>query len=402
MKIVHIEDYFHPNAGYQLNILSKFMSKQGHDVTIITAEMEKMPNFLTQFFGKENIEEYDQKFTKQTGVKIIRLPIKAFISGRAIFGKSIFERVESLSPDILYIHGNDTYIGMLYLLKLKTLKYPIIMDNHMVEMSSVNPFRKIYRVFYKSVIAPIVKKHEIKVIRTVNDDYVEKCLGIPLTQCPFVSFGSDTLLFYPNNSVREDFRKEYSISEEDFVVVYTGKLDETKGGKFLAEAFKKKFINKKNKNIVLIIVGNSNGTEQYINEMEEIFQSSENKILRFPTQKYNELPKFYQSADLSVFPKECSLSFYDAQACALPVLSEDNAINIERLKFNNGYNFKANDVNDFREKILMCIEMDKGEYEKLRENAYNYVKQNYNYEDISNQITDILIEEYNRFNLQKY
>ena len=50
MRIVQIEDFFHPNAGYQVNILSKYFSKAGHDVTIVTAELEKLPEYLTGFF----------------------------------------------------------------------------------------------------------------------------------------------------------------------------------------------------------------------------------------------------------------------------------------------------------------------------------------------------------------
>ena len=52
MKIINIEDFFHPNAGYQINIISKYLAKFGHEVIIITADMAKIPNQLTSFFGK--------------------------------------------------------------------------------------------------------------------------------------------------------------------------------------------------------------------------------------------------------------------------------------------------------------------------------------------------------------
>lgn len=44
----------------------------------------------------------------KTGVTIVRLPLKKFISGRAVFTSELFEKVKNLKPDILYIHGNDT------------------------------------------------------------------------------------------------------------------------------------------------------------------------------------------------------------------------------------------------------------------------------------------------------
>ena len=63
MKIVHIEDFVHPDAGYQLNSLAPLQHLQGHDVTIVTAELDKVPDFLTNFFGRENIEQRDRQFT---------------------------------------------------------------------------------------------------------------------------------------------------------------------------------------------------------------------------------------------------------------------------------------------------------------------------------------------------
>src|SRR5690606_7783559 len=130
------------------------------------------------------------------GVKVIRLPIIKFISGRAVFKKKIFKTVENLTPDILYIHGNDTLIAIRYLLKIKRLSFPIVMDSHMLEMASVNKFNKYFRSFYRKMITPIIVKENIPVIRTQNDIYVQKHLGIPLELCPWISVGTDTLLFH--------------------------------------------------------------------------------------------------------------------------------------------------------------------------------------------------------------
>ena len=69
MKVVNVEDFFHPDAGYQINILSKYLVALGHEVTIITSEMEKVPTTLTSFFGRET----QRSTVNQYGVKILRL-----------------------------------------------------------------------------------------------------------------------------------------------------------------------------------------------------------------------------------------------------------------------------------------------------------------------------------------
>jgi len=393
MKIIHLEDFFHPDAGYQINILPKFMAEAGHDVSIVTSEMHKIPNTLTSFFGKENIEERDAIFRANTGVDVIRLPIKRYISGRAFFSNELEKVMEQIAPEILFVHGNDTLTGVKYAFKLGRLPFPIVFDSHMLQMASKNPFNKLFKLFYRNFITPRIIRHQIPVIRTQDDDYVQKYLGIPLRLCPWISVGSDTLLFHPDKEARESFREKHNLGPQDFVIIYAGKLDESKGGLVLAETLKEKI--RSSKNIVFIVVGNTIG--EYGKKVEESFLESENRILRFPTQKYVDLAKFYQAADLCVFPKECSLSFYDAQACGLPVIAEDNNINIDRLSHNNGFVYKTDDISDFKSKIIQIADMTQDEYDAISSNAYNFVKENYDYEYIAEAYTEILNDEYKRF-----
>ena len=391
MKILHVEDVFYPNAGYQINILPKYMSKVNNEIVIITSQTKKNKRPAATFFGKDDIEEKDKKYEDETGVKIVRLQIHGFLGSRVLFKKNVlFKKIKEHKPDILYVHGNDTLTAMQILKARKKFGCPLVMDSHMLEMASKNKLNKLFRWYYKKFYTPIVKKENIPVIRTQTDNYVEKCLGIPLKQAPWVSYGSDTILFHPDQQIRDKFRKEYNISENAFVVVYAGKLDDAKGGKFFAECIQKKI--ETDKELIFVIVGNTSG--EYEKGVEDIFAGSENRIIRFPTQKYTDLAKFFQSADLAVFPKQCSLSFYDVQACGLPVLSEDNNINVDRCSHKNGWNFKAGDIEDFRLKLQTIVDMPKLEYSKYSHNAYEFIRKNYNYEDKAREYEKIIEDTY--------
>lgn len=393
MRIVNIEDFFHPNAGYQINIVPKYLAKFGHKVTIVTSEMDRVPEGLTAFFGRDNIEKYDRKYEHMTGVEIIRIPIKRFISGRAVFTKELQRKVKELRPDVLYVHGNDTLSGMHFISKLGKLKFALVSDSHMLEMASTNKFNKLFRKFYKIVITPKIIKYKMPVIRTQNDSYVEKCLGIPLKQAPWISYGSDTMLFHPDENVKINFRKRNNISMDAFVILYAGKLDQAKGGLLLADALKKRFDSMKE--VVFVIVGNTLG--EYGEKIEKIFKTSENKIFRFPTQRYTDLAEFYQSSDLVLFPRQCSLSYYDVQACGLPVVFENNNINRDRCNHNNGWLFRADDMNDFRDKINDAINIDKERFERMKKNSFQYIVENYNYEFKAREYEKILLTAYNDF-----
>ena len=170
-------------------------------------------------------------------------------------------------------------------------------------------------------------------------------------------------------------------------------MNEAKGGRLLAEAFLKKFDT--HKNVTLITVGNLSG--EYGEEVKAIFDKSENQIVQFPTQKYTDLAKFYQAADVCVFARQCSLSFYDAQGCALPVISENNNINVDRNSHNNGLCFEAENLESFRETIEKILNMSCEEYEAMSKNARDFISQNYNYETKAREYEKEIIDAYQKF-----
>ena len=389
MKIIQVEDIFHPETGYQINILSKYMVQFGHEVTIITARLDKIKSSGISFFGADHLDQKDQLYSEKYGVKIIRLSVNKIVSGRVVFGKELFYAIQKEKPDVVYIHGNDTLTGMRYLLQYKKLGYPLIMDSHMLEMASTNRFNKIFRKVYKSVFTPIIIKNKIQVIRTQDDPYVEKCLGIPLSQAPWISVGSDTMLFHPDNEAKMRFRHKYEISQDDFVVLYAGKLDESKGGMLLAQAIQKKM--QTNKEVTFLIIGKAVG--EYGRQVEETLKASKNRVLRFPTQKYEDLVGFYQAADMAVFPRQCSLSFYDVQACGLPVVFEDDVVNVGRAKNDNAVTFIEGDTADFRKKIEYIINLSKAEFSHMQMAAQQYVSENFDYKKIAMKYCTVIEEE---------
>lgn len=388
MRIVHIEDFFHPDAGYQVNILSRYQTAHGHDVVVVCAELEKMPNDLSTFFGKEEIGAKDEAFRVSTGVRIVRIPLRAYVSGRAIYSGEIFRAVQALRPDLLYVHGNDTYIGIRYALRLKRLPYPVVFDNHMLAMASRNPFNNIFRAWYRTFVTPKILAAGVPVIRVVEDEYVQKHLGIPVESSPVIGFGTDILLFVADSSRKQAFRQRYNIPEGDLVAVYAGKLDVQKGGQFLADAIREKLETAEGRSVTFVIVGNAVG--EYGREIEETFKSSKNRVLRFPTQKYRDLAEFYQAADIAVFPRQCSLSYFDVQAAELPVVAERNHINEERLSEGNGFTFAEGDIKDFRERIIECATMPPDALCDIGVSAAKKVAERYSYDKITAQYDRIL------------
>lgn len=396
MKIVHVEDFIHPDAGYQVNMLGRLQVQQGHHVEIVTGEIEKMPDFLTSFFGRDNIDKRDERYFQETGARIHRVPLHGFYSGRAIFHTfKLFRKVRELKPDVVFVHGEDTLMGILFILFSRWLPYPIVLDCHMLEMASKNPYREYFRAFYRKFITPIILKRDIPLIRVVDSDFVEKCLGIPLTHTHYLSLGTDTNYFLPGPENKANLRRNFGLNPEAFVVLYAGKLDEHKGGLFLSEALKEQYKIPSGRPIEFFIIGNAVG--EYGKAVEENFSKSENKIVRLPTQRYTDLVHIYQAADLAIYPKQCSMSFFEAQSCGLPVLFEENEINHKRIESENAFTFQPDSVASFREKINHLAMQSASEYEHCSSQARKYVLDHYNFVPIAEKYSEVLLEALNKW-----
>ena len=397
MKMVHIEDFVHPDTGYQLNILAKYFVKFGHEVTIITAEMNIFPDYLVSFFGRDNIEERDKRYMTSTGVKIIRIPAYCYYSGRAIFHSvPLMRAIKAEKPEVIFVHGEDTNTGMWAIRHRKAFDAPLIFDDHMDEMASKNRLRNLFRWYYRHFVTPTIIREGYTVIRTMNNDYVEKCLGIPLAQAPWISLGSDTMLFHPDEEARKAFREQYGISSDAFVILFAGKMDESKGGQLLADLVARKIDT--DREIVYLIIGQTVG--QYGEKVEATMAQSPYRVLRFPTQKYVDLAGFYQAADLALMPKQCSLSFYDFNAAGVPVLAEDNGINVQRSCFGNAWTFSADSLDSFQGELENIVNLPESELSKAKKAAVAFIRKEYDYEDKCREYEQLILREYNKAHKQ--
>lgn len=394
LHVAHVEDHFLPTSGYQVNFLAKWNVLHGHRVTIVTSRSLRpweSRGFVPEEFVRD-VRLYDEAFEHNTGVKVMRLPTAGCFSSREIFYPSVFSTLERLKPDVVLVHGNDTLTGIRFIMRAAKLGYPIVSDNHMAEVASVNRLRNHFRRFYRTVVTPKIIEQDITVIVLAEDiqDYCMKHFAIPQRLLPVVSWGVDTELFKPDEKVREAFRTRYGISAEDFVCVYTGKISSDKKVQLLARAFRERFDGQRR--AVLLVVGSGSGP--YYEETMRIFGESSNKVLTFPTQRVVDLPRFYQAADLAIWPGGCSLSFFDAQGSRLPVLAEDIEANRVRIGpgQQNGFLYRVDDSKDLRRHIAQCITMDPEKLHQMGHCGMGIVRSRFSYDSIATRIENIMQE----------
>lgn len=139
--------------------------------------------------------------------------------------------------------------------------------------------------------------------------------------------GIDTANFFRTISMDEKIkiRKNMGLNEDDFVIVFCGRLVKNKGVKELIEAV----LNTKNERIKLIIMGSSNFGDgdkgSYPFEVKQLVQENKDRIKFTGYISNDNVYKYHKISDIGVIPSiyqdPCPLSMFEMIASGLPTIA---------------------------------------------------------------------------------
>lgn len=361
MKIAHINIWYSSGFGYTENMLPKALAKQGHDVHLITSN--------TNIYWYESLykDVYEDRLGpaitaahsfEENGVKVHRLPyfnfcpIKSKIHQFEQFGiHGIYQLLERIKPDVIQSQGINLYTTFYAARYAKTNNIKLFTENH-IHKSVFNPKYKKLKSIY-NFINPFLKiiNKQTELCFPIAKDAEELCRDyykLSKNKIKLQSLGVDTDLFKPidRNDRGEDtkkFRLKFGFTDQDIVVIYTGRFTDQKNPLCLAKAidhlhdmghteYKGLFVGK--------------GSEEY---QLNILNCKGCSLTDFVN--VSELPHYYWLADIGVWPAQESMSQLDAMSCGLPLILSDSIEVIERIE-NNGYLYKDNDELDLAEQLL--------------------------------------------------
>lgn len=349
MKIVHVEDYFDPSAGYQINELLIASKEFDDDVYLITS------NDMSPFHKEVDINK-DRDFEQYTGVKIIRLNKSLKLSSRLIL-KNFKKKINEIKPDVIYMHGIGDFKD--FLLWSPKPNYKIIRDCHMSWVASKNKFRKLFYLVYKIFFASIINNtNKYEVIYALGNEEYEylKRIGISEKKIDFLRHGYNDLIMFYDEKERRRVRDQYSIEDNDIVISYIGKFNNFKKPDLIIDIINmldKEFID--SNKLKLLFIGPKD--KNYMIRFNEKLASIKGKIpiVIDESKQYNELRKYYSASDICIFPKETTLSSIHAQVCGCPVIMENHESNRERV-INNNNLFEIDDIEQAKEILRKIVE----------------------------------------------
>ncbi len=376
MKICHLclNGPYNEGWNYQENILPKYHVKQGHRVYQI----------VTPYMWKENelAVSHDKRYVNEDGVEVIRCKAKKGLIGGIRFNRypEVFGLLDEIHPDILFIHDVqclDITVVVKYLKKHG--KCTVYVDNHSDFSNSARNWLS-KNVLHKIVWRTMAKKIEPYVkkfygVLPARVDFLIDVYNLPKEKCELLVMGADDDLVKKNEKpeIRKKIRKQYNISEQDFLVMTGGKIDAFKTQTFLLmEA-----INEiKNQNVKLIVFGSvDENLKPKVNQLVD-----EEKVQYIGWVDANESYALFAAADLVVFPGRHSVFWEQVVGQGIPMVVKywrgTTHVDVcENVKFL---------YNDSKEEIKETISeiMQDDVYDKMKKNAINASKQ-FRYSDIA-------------------
>lgn len=341
-------------------MLKNALEKQGHEVYVVTANLE---SFKYEYDEKKRVLKipgiptgiYDSRLSSIYPVRAVN-KIKSWkldvIHSQTEFAIGTFARIFAKQYNIPLVHTYHTmyedyiyYITKGYFKKSskKLLEYFTRFYCETTATELIVPTNKTYRLF----------KEKYKFEKNIN----------------IIPTGIEVERFFKENIDKNDvaeLQKTLKIDKKDFVLLFVGRLAEEKNIKFLIRCQQK--INKKYKNIKLLIVGDGPGKEEYEEYSKEL-GLNQNIVFTGKT-AWGEIPYYYHASDVFVTASKTEtqgLTIIEAMASnVVPVCMRDEAFQSMVTEDLNGIIFETEEeyIN-----YIIRLYKNRDELEKLSKQA---------------------------------
>ena len=300
-------------------MLKKALEKLGHEVYVVTANLE---SFKYEYNEEEKI------------LKVPGIPTGIYDSRlTSIYPLRAVNKIKSWNLDI--IHSQTEFgIGTFARLFAKQYNIPLVHTYHTLYEDYIHYITRGYfnrsskkiveylTKFYCETTATELIVPTNKIYKLLIDKYkFEKNINI-------IPTGIEVERFYKENideKITNELKKNLNISKKDFIILFVGRLAEEKNVEFLLEC--QQLLQKKYKNIKLIIVGDGPDKEKYMDYAKQL--GLENNTIFTGKAKWEDMPYYYNIATAFATASKTEtqgLTVIEAMACSIvPVCMKDEA-----------------------------------------------------------------------------
>lgn len=317
MKICMITSGYPPKIGGVETVtenLAKEFANLRHDIHVITPSED----ITSQIITPDGINIHKIHINKFAEAET--MPIFWKIPRGIIFFIIIFKNLQTINPDIIHVQNIQNSIPAYIIKKIKRIPYCIALHNDL-ELMGISLPKPIKRYWGK---LPYIKNADE--IVSLTKEMASSVLNSLQKDSPVIPNGVDINRFYP--TVEGEKEKK--------IILTLSRIDKKKGLEYAIEGMPK--ILQKHPNTILWIIGDGDFKPEleritktlYLKKSVEFIGSVPNK----------DVAHYLQNADIFLLPsltEGFSLTFIEASACGLPIISTPVGIVPSIIeKWNNG------------------------------------------------------------------
>jgi glycosyltransferase involved in cell wall biosynthesis len=295
--------------------ISRELIKRGHNVTIVTTDMYK-PN--KRYKIKKNPEFIN-------GLEIYRfrnisnkLAWKYYLYSD--IGITMFLRKHICKYDVVHLQDFRSFQTIATTYYCKKFNVPYVLQPHGGPLDKNTLNMKL--IFDKIFTDKTLKYSSYVIAVTKYEKTMLKSYGVDEDKIKIVPNGID-LSQYENLPERGEFRKKYSIRDDEKIILYLGRLHKIKGIDLLVKAFSD--LVKELDKIKLMIVGPDDGFLPILKKHIENLKIGDKVLFTGPLYERDKL-EAYVDADVYVLPSVYEIfgiTVLEACACGAPVIVTD-------------------------------------------------------------------------------
>lgn len=378
MKILHccLSCFYVDKFMYQENLLPEINKNDGHEVKII-ASTEVFLN------GKLDYINPCHYFT-ESNIEVIRVPylklFPRFVMKKIRVYKNVLNEIKKFKPDVILFHGTCSY-ELLTVAKYKKSNpnVKLYVDSHEDFNNSARTFLSkniLHKLFYKKIMNKCIKNiNKIFYISEETKYFLENFYKIESKKLEFYPLGGFIREGKEKLNVRKKLRESLKISEEDIILIHSGKLDRLKRTREILEAF----ISIKNEKLHLLIIGSIPTEEK--NDLERLI-NLDKRIKFLGWKSGEELLNYICASDVYVQPGSQSATCQNAVCCGLPIILYPHISYQVMFEKNIFWVKKQNDI----EKTIKKIAENPNVLKEMSKESYRIAKELLDYKKLARRL----------------
>jgi len=329
MKILFVIPYFYPAQAFGGPVkvvfdIGRELVKRGHEVVVFTSDAKDLESRLN--VESDEVEGVKIYYFRSLSMSLAKKS-KLFITPK--LSKKMKSDLKSF--DIIHTHEYRTYQNIIVHKFAKKNGVPYILQAHGALPRIGREARK---WLYDFLFGRRILKGASKVIalsRVEAEQY--KDMSVPEDKIEIIPNGID-LSEYANLPPKGSFKKKFNIDDDKKIVLYLGRIHESKGLEFLAEAFS--VIAKRLENVRLVVAGPDDGYAAIFSRLISDLGIEEKVLLTGFVEERDKLAALVDS-DVFVTPRFYGfpVTFLEACVAGCPIVTTSK--DLDWIQSNVGY-----------------------------------------------------------------